>query len=55
MPRAVNAMREEDAIRERLEEVRRRADAQGHQYDKGFADGLAWVLEEKTGRYGDGD
>lgn len=48
-------MRDEDAIRERLEEVRRRADAQGHQYDKGFADGLAWVLEEKTGRYGGGD
>lgn len=48
-------MRSEDAIRERLEEVRARADAQDHAYDKGFADGLAWVLEEKAGVYGGGD
>jgi hypothetical protein len=46
-------MRTEDEIRDRLKEVRARADAHDHAYDKGFADGLAWVLEEKTGMYGE--
>lgn len=46
-------MRSEDEVREQLTRARTRADAQGHQYDKGYADALAWVLDEPAGRYGD--
>lgn len=41
----------EEEIRKTLKHAIARAKAQGHPYDQGYADALAWVLGEKPGQY----